>query len=275
MTGKDADTDAAGEAGRWYVRLDSGAADDAALSAWLDERPENERALERVELAVALGRRLAADPSSALHAAAAEAARARPRKRALAPSLAWGGALAAALLVAVFVVRDVGGPPAAPEPVVMEAARIVTFDAPSNSAAVLPSGAVVDASAVAVLPFAAAGDATLARGSRARRRRGAAHGARALRHRRCRRLELRVHRPQPLRARRAARCARHRRCRRRARRRPRACQRAPPRNDDGRDALGCRVRQARRRDSCRSHRDRRARGRGDARFEFACAGRAR
>jgi TolB-like protein len=163
MTGTDADTDAAGEAGRWYVRLDTGAADEAALSAWLEEKPENERAQERVELAVALGRRLAADPGSALHAAAAEAARAVPRRRALAPSLAWGGALAAALLVVVFVVRD-DAAPTAPEPVVLEAARIVTFDAPSNSAALLPGGAVVDASAVAVLPFGTPGDATLAQG---------------------------------------------------------------------------------------------------------------
>lgn len=163
MTGKDADADAAGEAGRWYVRLDAGVADEAVLSAWLEEKPANERALERVELAAALGRRLAADPGSALHAAAAEAARALPRRRVLAPSVAWGGALAAALLVAVFVGRDDAGP-AAPQPVVLEAARIVTFNAPSSSATLLPGGAVVDASAVAVLPFAAAGDATLAEG---------------------------------------------------------------------------------------------------------------
>ena len=79
-------------------------------------------------------------------------------------SLAWGGALAAALLVAVFVVRDDAPPASSPETVTMEAARVVTFDAPSNSVAVLPSGAVVDASAVAVLPFAASGDATFAAG---------------------------------------------------------------------------------------------------------------
>ena len=162
MTGKDADTDAAGEAGRWYVRLDAGAADETALSAWLDEKPENERALERVELAVALGRRLAAEPSSALHAAAAEAA--RPLRQNRMGSLAWGGALAATLLVAVFVVRDVAPPASPPETVLMEAARVVAFDAPSNPIAVLPSGAVVDASAVAVLPFAASGDTTLADG---------------------------------------------------------------------------------------------------------------
>ncbi len=164
MTGTDADTDAAGEAGRWYVRVDAGAADAAALSAWLDEKPQNERALERVELAVALGRRLAADPGSALHAAAAEAARALPRKHMRARPLAWGGALAATLLVAAFVVRDAGPPASPPETVMMEAARVVAFDAPSNPIAVLPSGAVVDASAVAVLPFAASGDTTLAEG---------------------------------------------------------------------------------------------------------------
>ncbi len=164
MTGTDADTDAAREAGRWYVRLDAGAADEVALAAWLDEKPENERALERVELAAALGRRLAADPSSALHAAAAAAAQALPRKRVLARSLAWSGALAAALLVAVFVVRDAARPAESPETVTMEAARVVAFDAPSNAVAVLPSGAVVDASAVAVLPFAASGDAMLAEG---------------------------------------------------------------------------------------------------------------
>jgi TolB-like protein len=164
MTRKDADTDAAGEAGRWYVRIDAGTADAAALSAWLDEKPENERALERVELAVALGRRLAADPGSALHAAAAEAARPPPRRRVLARRLAWGSAMAAALLVAVFVVRDPAPPASVPETVMMEAARIVAFDAPTNAVAVLPGGAVVDASAVAVLPFATPGDATLVQG---------------------------------------------------------------------------------------------------------------
>ena len=46
----------------------------------------------------------------------------------------------------------------------MRAARLVAVNAPSNPVVVLPSGVVVDASAVAVLPFAAAGDATLAQG---------------------------------------------------------------------------------------------------------------
>lgn len=51
-----------------------------------------------------------------------------------------------------------------PRPVILRAAQRVAFDAPSNPIAVLPTGAVVDASAVAVLPFAASGDATLAEG---------------------------------------------------------------------------------------------------------------
>ena len=46
----------------------------------------------------------------------------------------------------------------------MRAALLVAVNAPSNPVVVLPNGVVVDASAVAVLPFAAAGDSTLARG---------------------------------------------------------------------------------------------------------------
>jgi TolB-like protein len=76
----------------------------------------------------------------------------------------WGAALVASLVAVFFVVRDGTSPASSPEIVTLEAARIVTFDAPSSSVAVLPGGAVVDASAVAVLPFAAAGDGALARG---------------------------------------------------------------------------------------------------------------
>lgn len=155
---------AADEAARWYVRVDAdGLRDDADLAAWLDERPGNELAFERVELTAALGKRLAADPSSALYDEAARACLV-PRSRSLRRALAWGGALAASLLVAIFVVREAAPPAGSPEALTIEAARVVTFDAPRNSVAVLPSGAVVDASAVAVLPFAAFGDATLAAG---------------------------------------------------------------------------------------------------------------
>jgi TolB-like protein len=164
MNGRDADTAAADEAARWYVGVDSGSADAAAASAWIGERPENERAWERLGLAVEIGRRLAAEPSGALHAAAAEAARPVPRKRMVARSVTWGGALAASLVVAMLVMRAPAPSATSPEAVTMEAARVVTFDAPRSSIAVLPSGAVVDASAIAVLPFLASGDATLAAG---------------------------------------------------------------------------------------------------------------
>src|SRR5688572_24884625 len=136
-----------------FVHFDAGEPGAGAeLAAWIDERPDNERALERVELAAELGRRLGSDPHSALYAEAANAARSTPRRRFVTPWLTKGGALAAALGVAVLVTR---GPASstAPAPVEINAARLVAFDAPSNPVAVLPTGVVVDASAVAVLPF--------------------------------------------------------------------------------------------------------------------------
>jgi len=155
----------AGEAARRFVRADGGESGaDAELASWLSERPEHERALEHVELAAALGRRLAADPGSALHAEAAQAARLAPRPRARGRAFVWGAALAASLVTVLFVVRDGTSPAISPEIVTLEAARIVTFDAPSSAVAVLPGGAVVDASAVAVLPFAGTGNRALARG---------------------------------------------------------------------------------------------------------------
>jgi TolB-like protein len=152
----------AGEAARRFVRADGGESGaDAELGEWLEEGPENERALERVELVVALGTRLSADPGSALHAEAAAAGRVRPR-RIVRRVLAWGGALAAAVLVAFVLLPD--APPRSndPELAPLRAAQRAAVDAPGDPVIVLPSGAVVDASAVAVLPFAAAGDATLA-----------------------------------------------------------------------------------------------------------------
>ena len=92
--GADAGAD---EAAKWFVRVDSGRepAADAALAGWLAERPANERAMERVELAVELGRRLAAEPGHALHAEAARAAGRRSHRALLVRTLAWSGALAA------------------------------------------------------------------------------------------------------------------------------------------------------------------------------------
>jgi TolB-like protein len=96
-----------------------------------------------------------------LYFEAQRAAEARPRRAPFRRTLAWGGALAAALFVALFVWRDRGV--TAPEPI-LRAAQQVAVDAPRTAAAVLPGGIVVDASAVAVLPFAGTGDGTLAAG---------------------------------------------------------------------------------------------------------------
>ena len=155
----------AGDAARRFVRADGGERGaDAELGEWLEEGPENERALERVELGVALGRRLAADPGSALYAEAAAAARVRPTRRVAGRALAWGGALAAAVLAAVLLLPE--SPPRSdgPELAPLRAAQRATVDASGDPVTVLPSGVVVDASAVAVLPFAASGDSTLAQG---------------------------------------------------------------------------------------------------------------
>ncbi len=157
--------DQAEEAARRFVRADSGcdADEDVDLGRWLAERPVNERAMERVELAAELGRRLAADSASPLHVAMLQAAHPTLRRRPLPGALAWAGSVAAGLvMVAIWVARS--PLPAIPEPLAMEAARRIAFDAPSTAVAVLPSGAVVDASAVAVLPFVGQGDASLAAG---------------------------------------------------------------------------------------------------------------
>jgi TolB-like protein len=156
--------DGADEAARRFVRADSGgdALADAALASWLAAHPRNERALQRVELAVELARRLAADPASPLHLEAAQAAQRWPGRLRRGRIVAWGGALAAALIVAALLVRDRA--PAIFEPRPLAAAGVVSFDAPSNAVAVLPSGVVIDASTVAVLPFAGPGNVALAAG---------------------------------------------------------------------------------------------------------------
>jgi TolB-like protein len=161
-TGNDAGS---GEAAGRFVSVDAGdQGADVALASWLAERAEHERALERVELAVALAKRLAAEPGSALYSEAAAAARIGPRRRMLGRALAGGGALAAAVLLAVLMLPDYAPPAEAPELAPLRAAELATVEAPSDAATMLPTGVVVDAGAVAVLPFAGFGNATLAAG---------------------------------------------------------------------------------------------------------------
>ena len=138
---------------------------DAELATWLDERPENERALQRVELAVALG--TAARGRSRERAARRGGAAAGALGRADEPwgrGLAWSGALAAMLLVAVLLAARCRAAVRAPSSRRCVPRSAWPVNAPSDPVAVLPIGVVVDASAVAVLPFVAAGDATLAQG---------------------------------------------------------------------------------------------------------------
>ncbi|HET7608936.1 MAG TPA: hypothetical protein VFL84_09690 [Gammaproteobacteria bacterium] len=145
-----------------FVSVDAGEQGaDVALASWLAERPDHERELERVELAAVLGKRLAAEPGSALHGEAAAAARVRSRGW-VGRASAWGGALAAAVLVTVFLLPHEPPGPADPELAPLRAAERVSIDATSDAAVVLPTGVVVDLSAVAVLPFSTSGDPTLA-----------------------------------------------------------------------------------------------------------------
>ena len=68
------------------------------------------------------------------------------------------------LLVAVLLVPDAVSPTVEPEPAALRAAELVAFSAPNNPVVVSQIRVVVDASAVAVLPFVSSGDATLATG---------------------------------------------------------------------------------------------------------------
>lgn len=163
MNRTDAANDSAtAEAARRFVRGDSGRAPDGAAEGWTAADPANEGAMQRVELAVELARRLAAESTSVLHLEAVRAAHGAPRRAPRAAVLAWGTGIAAAVLVTVFAVLQTR-PSSAPAPAAIDAARRVAIDAPSTTAAVLPNGIVVDASSVAVLPFAGA-DASLAAG---------------------------------------------------------------------------------------------------------------
>jgi TolB-like protein len=177
-------------AAEWYVAVDSAAPDDvkaARFAAWLDRAAEHEPELERCAAAVEIARSLADDPDLrfAYDEVAAQAAGA-PRARRSFRNLASAAAIAATIVagvVAIWLVRDVPAPHAAAPvdvvaggPVRVRAADIGAAAPASVPALVLPSGVVVDAGAVAVLPFVAPPEdgvatanlaATLARGVRA------------------------------------------------------------------------------------------------------------
>ena len=247
----------ADEAARRFVRVDSGGEPDAdaALADWLAERQATS-----ARWSASSSPSSSADGSPPIRAARCTPRPREPRARSApiaARALArMGRCVGGGVARRGFVVRDPRRRRDARA--ARGAAQLVAFDAPNNPVVVLPSGVVVDASAVAVLPFVAAGDATLAAGPRARRRRGAAHGARPLR--------IADNAVQPYAGtsstrgnRWAARRARPRRRRRRARRRPRPRQRATARSRDRSDVMAGGSRSTRRRAARGSQRDRRER----------------
>ena len=204
----------------------------------------------------------------------------RPRARSRADARSGAGSLGAVrwrpmLLVAVSVVRDAAPPASLARAAALEAAQLVAFSAPNNPVTVSPTGVVVDASAVAVLPFVSSGDATLATGLERDVVAALPQRAGPLRHRRQRRAAVRRDGARRGGDRRVAWRARHRRRSRRSRRRTRPRQRATARRRDRSNVMAGGRRQARRRAERDSLRDRRERRCDDARLELARAGRAR
>jgi TolB-like protein len=174
-------------AAEWFVALDSRPSDEvtaARLSAWLDRAAEHEQELERCDAAAEIVRSLADDPELrwAYDEAAALAKRdpaggSRSLARRALRRFGWAAALTvaglAAVIVSFWLARDARGPAVLPaaHPLALEraappldaaasaerGASIATATA-AYPIARLPSGVVVDASSVAVLPFGAPPD---------------------------------------------------------------------------------------------------------------------
>ncbi len=173
-------------AAEWFVALDSRPSDEvtgARLSAWLDRAAEHEQELERCDAAAEIARSLADDPDLrwAYDEAAALAERdpvvsSRALGRRTPRRFGWAAALTTAGLAAVaalWLARDARWPahPPAANPLALEQAAppldpassaergaSIAAAAAAYPIARLPSGVVVDASSVAVLPFGAPPD---------------------------------------------------------------------------------------------------------------------
>jgi TolB-like protein len=173
-------------AAEWFVALDARPSDEitaARFASWLDRAAEHEQELERCDAATGIARGLADDPELrwAYDEVAALATRdATTNRRALARRallrFGWAAAVTAAGLAAVAAVwltRDGHSPTRRPatNPLAMEQAAppvdaaasaergaSIAAAAAAYPIARLPSGGVVDASSVAVLPFGAPPD---------------------------------------------------------------------------------------------------------------------
>jgi TolB-like protein len=172
MTPRDAPLDGSSrrgpdDAAEWFVALDAtpGHAElESRYSAWLAASPEHERAAERVELAIVLGRHLAVDPE--LAAGLPGAADARHRSLPSLGRIALAAAVVALAIASAWLAtwpRWFAPPPVVPA--TLTAAEVANIDAPVSPIVVLPTGVVVDGGSVAVLPFAGgAGSDALAAG---------------------------------------------------------------------------------------------------------------
>jgi TolB-like protein len=180
-------------AAEWFVALDSSPSDEvcaARLAAWLDRAAEHEVELERCDAAVEIARGLAGDPElrwaydeAAALASGDPAASRRAVARRTLRRFGWAAGLAAASLAAVaafWLARETRGPTLSPalsrlttvaDSIVgtpsaelgagtpsAELGASIAAAAAAYPIARLPSGVVVDASSVAVLPFTARAD---------------------------------------------------------------------------------------------------------------------
>ncbi len=170
-------------AAEWFVALDSRPSDEvsaARLASWLDRAREHEQELERCDAAAEIARGLADDPElrwayDEVAALAARDAAVSGRTSARRTLLPFGRAAAVAaasiaVVAALWLARDARPPahrPAASTLVLEQAAPAldpaasaergasIAAAAATYPIARLPSGGVVDASSVAVLPFGA------------------------------------------------------------------------------------------------------------------------
>jgi TolB-like protein len=173
-------------AAEWFVALDARPSDEvtaARFSAWLDRAAEHEQELERCDAAAQIARNLADDPdlrwaydeAAALAKCDPVASSRAPGRRSL-RRLGWAAALTTvglAAAAALWLARDAHWPahPPATRSLALENAAppLDAAAAAERSASIaaataaypiarLPSGVVVDASSVAVLPFGAPPD---------------------------------------------------------------------------------------------------------------------
>jgi TolB-like protein len=139
------------DAAGWFVALDAAPRDaklEARYAAWLAASPAHERAVQRIEIALEVTRRLAADPGLTAEISRRDRRAARLRIGGLAAGVALAAAMA--MLWLAPWARLARAPLV---PAELTAMSVAAVTAPVNPTVVLPSGVLVDGRSVAVLPF--------------------------------------------------------------------------------------------------------------------------